>query len=201
METQESITRWADDTFGPKHPAEVAARMNVEVAELIAGLATVAAVPVADIDPELVQELQKECADVFIMLAQVAEKLNVDLPTVVNYKMGVNRNRAWTRSPSGKMQHVETFLEPGSGLEMELDKFYIISDSGSFFTAQGFDSADQALNWAQSADGIAAGAQDAVVPTFQAGGFFEGQDGANIYLGRELRAFWKANPLGEGEPA
>ena len=34
METQESITRWADDTFGPKHPAEVAARMNVEVAEL-----------------------------------------------------------------------------------------------------------------------------------------------------------------------
>lgn len=175
--------------------------MNVEVAELIAGLATVAAVPVADIDPELVQELQKECADVFIMLAQVAEKLNVDLPTVVNYKMGVNRNRAWTRSPSGKMQHVETFLEPGSGLEMELDKFYLISDSGSFFTAQGFDSADQALNWAQSADGIAAGAQDAVVPTFQAGGFFEGQDGANIYLGRELRAFWKANPLGEGEPA
>lgn len=201
METQESITRWADDTFGPKHPAEVAARMNVEVAELVAGLATVAAVPVADMDQELVQELQKECADVFIMLAQVAEKLNVDLQTVVDFKMGVNRNRAWGRSPTGKMQHVETFLDPGSGLEMELDKFYIISDSGSFFTAQGFDSADQALNWAQSADGIAAGAQDAVVPTFQAGGFFEGQDGVNIYLGRELRAFWKVNPLCEGEPA
>ncbi|QVJ12938.1 hypothetical protein [Pseudomonas phage PSA20] len=200
-ETQESITRWSDETFGAKHPAEVAARMNVEVAELVAGLATVAAVPVADMDPELVQELQKECADVFIMLAQVAEKLDVDLQTVVNYKMGVNRRRNWTRSPSGKMQHVETFLDPGSGLEMELDKFYIISDSGSFFTPQGFDSADQALNWAQSADGIAAGAQDAVVPTFRAGGFFEGQDGVNIYLGRELRAFWKANPLCEGEPA
>ena len=113
MENQESITSWADDTFGPKHPAEVAARMNVEVAELIAGLATVAAVPVADIDPELVQELQKECADVFIMLAQVAEKLNVDLQTVVDFKMGVNRNRAWGRSPTGKMQHVETF--PGEG--------------------------------------------------------------------------------------
>lgn len=201
METQESITRWADDTFGPKHPAEVAARMNVEVAELVAGLATVAAVPVADMDQELVQELQKECADVFIMLAQVAEKLDVDLQTVVNYKMGVNRRRNWTRSPSGKMQHVETFLDPGSGLEMELDKFYIISDSGSFFTPQGFDSADQALNWAQSAEGIAAGAEDAVVPTFRAGGYFEGQDGVNIYLGRELRAFWKANPLSEGEPA
>lgn len=87
--------------------------MNVEVAELIAGLATVAAVPVADMDPELVQELQKECADVFIMLAQVAEKLNVDLQTVVDFKMGVNRNRNWTRSPSGKMQHVETFLDQG----------------------------------------------------------------------------------------
>lgn len=152
METQESITRWADDTFGPKHPAEVAARMNVEVAELVAGLATVAAVPVADMDRELVRALQKECADVFIMLAQVAEKLNVDLQTVVNYKMSVNRNRSWGRSPTGKMQHVETL----------------------------------------STDGITAGAQDAVVPTFRAGGFFEGQDGVNIYLGRELRA---------GEPA
>ena len=113
METQESITRWADDTFGPKHPAEVAARMNVEVAELVAGLATVAAVPVADMDPELVQELQKECADVFIMLAQVAEKLNVDLQTVVDFKMGVNRNRAWGRSPTGKMQHVNNPLGEG----------------------------------------------------------------------------------------
>ena len=113
METQESITRWADDTFGVKHPAEVAARMNVEVAELVAGLATVAAVPVADMDPELVQELQKECADVFIMLAQVAEKLNVDLQTVVDFKMGVNRNRAWGRSPSGKMQHVDNPLNEG----------------------------------------------------------------------------------------
>lgn len=200
-ETQESITRWADDTFGVKHPAEVAARMNVEVAELVAGLATVAAVPVADMDQELVQELQKECADVFIMLAQVAEKLDVDLQTVVDYKMGVNRRRNWTRSPSGKMQHVETFLEPGSGLEMELDKFYILSDSGHFYTDRGFESADAALNWAQSAEGVAAGAEGAVVPTFRAGGFFEGQDGVNIYLGRELRAFWKANPLCEGEPA
>lgn len=113
METQESITRWADETFGPKHPAEIAARMNVEVAELVAGLATVAAVPVEQMDPELVVELQKECADVFIMLAQVAEKLrqvvnpHMDLQAVTDYKMGVNRNRAWERSPTGKMQHTE----------------------------------------------------------------------------------------------
>ena len=113
METQESITRWADDTFGAAHPAEVAARMNVEVAELVAGLATVAAVPVAGMDQELVHELQKECADVFIMLAQVAEKLDVDLQTVVNYKMSVNRRRNWTRSPSGKMQHVDNPLSEG----------------------------------------------------------------------------------------
>lgn len=113
METQESITSWADDTFGPKHPAEVAARMSVEVAELVAGLATVAAIPVADMDQELVQELQKECADVFIMLAQVAEKLNVDLQTVVDYKMSVNRKRSWGRSPTGRMQHVANPLCEG----------------------------------------------------------------------------------------
>lgn len=201
-ETQQSISRWAEDTFGPQHPAEVAARMNVEVAELVSGLAGVASVPVERMDPERVRALQDECADVYIMLAQVAELLNVDLQTAVNVKMGVNRNRIWGRSPSGKMQHVETFLDPGSGLEMELDKFYIISDSGHYFTDRGFESADAALNWAQSAEGIAAGAQDAVVPTFHpAGGFFEGQDGVNIYLGRELRAFWKANPLCDGEPA
>lgn len=107
MENQESITRWADDTFGPKHPAEIAARMNVEMAELVAGLATVAAVPVEDMDPELVGELQKECGDIYIMLVQVAEKLQVDLRDVTNYKMKVNRSRQWCRSPSGKIQHVE----------------------------------------------------------------------------------------------
>ncbi len=106
METQKSITRWADDTFGSNHPAEIAARMSVEVAELVAGLATVATVPVTSMDPKLVQELQKECADVYIMLVQVAEKLNADLQTAVNAKMGVNRNRSWERSPTGKMQHV-----------------------------------------------------------------------------------------------
>lgn len=112
-ETQETITAWADATFGVKHPAEVAARMSVEVAELVAGLATVANVPVEEMDPELVQELQKECADVFIMLAQVAEKLNADLQAVVDYKMRVNRDRTWGRSPTGKMQHVANPLCEG----------------------------------------------------------------------------------------
>ena len=112
-ETQQSISRWAEDTFGPQHPAEVAARMNVEVAELVSGLAGVASVPVERMDPERVRALQDECADVYIMLAQVAELLNVDLQTAVNIKMRVNRDRTWGRSPTGKMQHVDNPLCEG----------------------------------------------------------------------------------------
>lgn len=106
-ETQETITAWADATFGPRHPAEVAARMSVEVAELVAGLATVANVPVEKMDPELLEALRLECADVNVMLKQVAEKLQVDLDVVTDFKMGINRARTWSRSPTGKMQHVE----------------------------------------------------------------------------------------------
>lgn len=203
-ETQQSISRWANDTFGPQHPAEVAARMNVEVAELVSGLAGVASVPVEHIermDPERVRALQDECADVYIMLAQVAELLNVDLQTAVNIKMGVNRNRIWGRSPSGKMQHVETFLDPGSGVEMELDKYYILNDAGGCVVDRGFESADDALAWAQSPEGVDAGALGAVIPTYHPAGYFEGQDAVNIYCARDLRAYWMANPLCNREPS
>ncbi len=35
------------------------------------------------------------------------------LQTVVDYKMGVNRNRTWSRSPTGKIQHVDNPLSEG----------------------------------------------------------------------------------------
>ncbi len=193
METQNSITFWSDKTFGNKHPAEVAARMSVEVAELVAGLATVATVPVEDMDPDLVTELQKECADVFIMLAQVAEKLQVELSDVVNFKMKVNRERAWTRSPSGKMQHVETFTEAGSGLEMNPALWYILHESGSALTDTGFESSEAALEWCGSDAGLRAGAGGAVVPTFNGTEWAEVDvDSINVFLGADLKRFWEA---------
>lgn len=107
METQQSITAWADGTFGPSHPAVIAARMNVEVAELVSGLSTVARLEVSDIDPNTLDALREECADVGVMLFQVCEKLGVDLQAAINYKMGVNRSRSWAKTASGHYQHVE----------------------------------------------------------------------------------------------
>lgn len=198
-ETQETITEWADSTFGYKHPAEVAARMSVEVAELVAGLATVANTPVEEIDPDTLEALRLEVADVNVMLSQVAEKLHVDIAAVTDFKMGVNRGRNWERTASGQFQHTvepATFLEPGSGLTMSIDRWYILADSGSAYTPEGFETPAAALDWAK-AQGI-----DAIIPTFLGPeGGWEDSGAANIMFARELRDFWKANPLSEGEPS
>jgi hypothetical protein len=83
----------------------------------------------------------------------------------------------------------KTFRESGSGIEMELDKFYVLSDSASAYTATGFASAQEALDWTKSPEGIAAGAEDATIPTFTGTGF-EGVDGVSIFKGSDLQAFW-----------
>lgn len=106
-ENQRSITEWADQTFGPSHPAVIAARMNKEVAELVSGLAAHARLEVSDIDPTALDAIREECADVGVMLFQVCEKLGVDLQTAINYKMAVNRSRIWAKSPTGDFQHVD----------------------------------------------------------------------------------------------
>lgn len=108
METQQSITAWAEGTFGPSHPAVIAARMNKEVAELVSGLAAHARLEVSDIEPTALDAIREECADVGVMLLQVCEKLGVDLQTAINYKMAVNRSRVWAKSATGDFQHVDT---------------------------------------------------------------------------------------------
>lgn len=120
QETQETITEWAETTFGPNHPAVIASRMSVEVAELVSGLSTVAHLPVEDIDPETLQALHLEIGDVEVMLRQVAEKLQVDIDTVVDYKMSVNRNRNWGRTASGHFQHTEDAPPVPEGPDPEL---------------------------------------------------------------------------------
>lgn len=107
QENQETITAWAEGAFGPSHPAIIASRMSVEVAELVSGLSLVAHLRVEDIDPETVHALQEEVADVNVMLSQVAEMLQVDIGAVTDYKMSINRKRSWGRTASGHFQHTE----------------------------------------------------------------------------------------------
>lgn len=196
-ETPETITAWADDTFGPTHPAAIARRMRFEVQELLDAWEVVGDVPVNELSPEVLTDLQGECGDIYIMLVQVARKLGMDLREAATLKMQVNRGRRWARDPiSGTIRHVSNFQEPGSGLFMQMDRWYILSDSGSYYQAEGFASEAEALVWAKSPAGIEAGAGGAVVPVFLGPGkAWEGIDAANIFFARDLYDYW----LAEGE--
>ena len=197
-ETQETMTAWGDETFGPTPPAAIARRIRHEVQELLDGFEALGDLQPADIPEEARRALGEECGDIYIMLSQIAQKLGIDLPTIATAKMAVNRERRWARDPvSGTIRHVTTFKEIGTGLDMDIDKFYVLTDSGSFYTSQGFDSAEDALNWARGPEGIEAGAdRDVIVPTFadpQEG--WPELSGANVFYARDLYDFWTANRI------
>lgn len=200
IETQETMTAWGDETFGPTPPAAIARRMLHEVQELLDGFETLGDLQPADIPEEARTALGEECGDIYIMLSQIAQKLDTDLPTIATAKMAVNRERRWARDPvSGTIRHVETFKEPGSGLTMDITKFYVLTDSGSYLTPKGFDTAEAAINWCHSPGGEEAGALEFGVPEFA--GPEEGWPemyATNVLFARDLYDFWIANPL-EGE--
>lgn len=130
-ETQQTITDWVVQTFGQNGPMGRACRMNVEVAELMEKLAGTdphlrrlvkEQVALAERISERHHWLQaqgderadqvddvegaaEECADVFIILVQVASALGGSLQVAVDQKMGVNRRRTWSRTPGGRHQH------------------------------------------------------------------------------------------------
>lgn len=94
---QVEITNWAISAFGKQEPLTIASRMNNEVAELLTGLVS---------KPEDKAHHLAECADVYIMLVQVASGLGGDLMEEVREKLEINRNRQWEVTASGKVQHV-----------------------------------------------------------------------------------------------
>lgn len=98
-ENQKSITEWAQLVFGVVARREMlVARCNEEMAELLSLVAQ---------PPGGVTSLQvgTECADVFIVLCQIADAYKVDLQASVNYKMKINRARTWVTDGNGLGQH------------------------------------------------------------------------------------------------
>jgi hypothetical protein len=74
METQKTISQWAEDTFGPVGTnLSIALRANVERAELLQA-----------VQAEDYEEVRKEIADVVIVLMRLAENTNIDLMAVRN---------------------------------------------------------------------------------------------------------------------
>lgn len=107
---QHSISQWGRETFGEPDALAIAVRMNCEMAELLVALRNM-----RDAGPEAAQQMFEdaglECADIFIMLVQVADALGVDLEKVAGVKMDINRRREWAKSANGKVQHVPKQLE------------------------------------------------------------------------------------------
>lgn len=97
IETQETISLWANQVFGPAGSnARVAARANEEMAELLRALTA------DDNHPKAKEEL----ADIVIVLYRLAWRLGINLHDEIDRKMAVNRTRTWSKDGTGHGYHV-----------------------------------------------------------------------------------------------
>ena len=104
---QNQVAGWGVATFGRQPAHLIGARMNVEVAELLLAFDALDQAILPGDYERAVKALGEECADVAIMLLQVAAALHVDLGEQIARKMEINRKRVWTRTRNGKVQHSE----------------------------------------------------------------------------------------------
>ena len=97
METQKSLSDWAETTFGPVSTnIRVATRANEEMSELLRALA------VDDMHPKAGEEI----ADVVIVLSRLCTELGVDIQAEIDRKMEINRARVWKKDNTGHGYHV-----------------------------------------------------------------------------------------------
>ena len=150
-ETQESITLWARETFGDTHPGFIARRAGKELEELIEVFDKTGDCDLLELSPQTLRDIGEECADVIIMVLQVAELCGTDVQEAINRKMAVNRERRWAYDPEkGQVQHVTKFKATLCGLDLQLDRWYLMERGGTWcvFPA-GFETAEAALECAK----------------------------------------------------
>lgn len=93
-ETQETISKWGRETFGPPDsPERIAARLNEEFAEFMNAVL-------------LGEDVESEAADILVVLYQYAQAKGFDLHEATDAKMLVNRARKWKVGEGGVGQHV-----------------------------------------------------------------------------------------------
>lgn len=98
-ENQQSISDWANETFGPSGSnIRVATRANEEMAELLGALSI----------SETHAKAPEEIADVFIVLYRLGWRLGLDIHEEIDRKMAVNRARKWKLDGSGHGYHVKS---------------------------------------------------------------------------------------------
>ncbi len=92
-ETVQSVTEWADTTFGPATLERQVMRALEEIGELQQALRA------GD-----VQKIAIEAADACICLYRVIGTIN---PKAIDEKMAINRARKWNVGPDGCAYHVK----------------------------------------------------------------------------------------------
>lgn len=97
QETQQTIARWAEETFGPvaDHTLLVR-RAQVELEELLEATAK-----------QDTPEIGKEMADIAILLYRLMELNGLDFNTEVTAKMAENRARKWKPKGDGTGSHIK----------------------------------------------------------------------------------------------
>lgn len=96
METVESVTEWANSTFGPATVERQLERAEEEWAEVYA----------AKERGKSDRDIAIEVADTIICLYRVLSQLG--FPSAIDYKMAVNRSRQWNVGPDGCAYHIKS---------------------------------------------------------------------------------------------
>lgn len=99
-ETVQSVTRWADTTFGPATIARQLLRLQQEMNELTL-LYEEMELGLVKFNP---RKLGEEAADVVICLYRIIGTLDCE---AIDKKMKVNRSRKWALSGDGCGQHID----------------------------------------------------------------------------------------------
>lgn len=97
-ETQQSITEWANATFGePIHNESIATRALDEMHELLDAL----------YDDDKHPKAADEAADVLIVLMRLFDRLGTTWQAEVDRKMAINRARKWNLHGNGHGSHIK----------------------------------------------------------------------------------------------
>lgn len=110
-ENQKSIVDWAGQAFGRCSLLALSMKIEDEVNELRDNLSALVRTEDLKLKDSSRRASLEECADVFILLCQIAERLDGDLMEAVAAKMRINRARQWRRLPDGRFQPVENYVK------------------------------------------------------------------------------------------
>lgn len=88
----DEVVEWVSEIFPDRHPMHTTIKMVEEVSELMDAVFTGG------------RNVGEECADVLILLLDIAHLTGVDLHREFKNKMAVNRNRKWVKR-NGALKH------------------------------------------------------------------------------------------------